>query len=282
MICMPWRGTLKKTKTLAGSSSSNNYNKAWRKQQPTNPEVFFCELQRILLQQRVCFSHMTGLPLNNKFRNPDIIAAKDPDITAEERRKDNQANSFINRFAATLILLFVSFINNNVNTRQHKTQKRERGFQRSEGRESREKELREPREASGASRVCKCFVLMRRKEKGPNVDSILSLSHTQWLQLSMQLSPNLSLFSLSVQFASCSSLVKVSVDLTIRAVLDVPSESQTSIRPSHHCSEKVGPWQLFFLMRGVEACAPAFSLSLSLSLSLSQIDARHGNVRRAD
>ncbi len=98
----------------------------------------------------------------------------------------------------------------------------------------------------------------------------------------MQLSPNLSLFSLSVQFASCSSLVKVSVDLTIRAVLDVPSESQTSIRPSHHCSEKVGPWQLFFLMRGVEACAPAFSLSLSLSLSLSQIDERHGNVRRAD
>jgi hypothetical protein len=84
----------------------------------------------------------------------------------------------------------------------------------------------------------------------------------------MQLSPNLSLFSLSVQFASCSSLVKVSVDLTIRAVLDVPSESQTSIRPSHHCSEKVVPWQLFFLMRGVEACAPAFSLSLSLSLTL--------------
>jgi hypothetical protein len=96
----------------------------------------------------------------------------------------------------------------------------------------------------------------------------------------MQLSPNLSLFSLSVQFASCSSLVKVSVDLTIRAVLDVPSESQTSIRPSHHCSEKVVPWQLFFLMRGVEACAPAFSLSLSLSHS--QIDARHGNVQRAD
>jgi len=44
----------------------------------------------------------------------------------------------------------------------------------------------------------------------------------------------------------------------------------------------VGPWQLFFLMFGVEACAPAFSLSLSLSLSLSQIDARHGNVQRAD
>lgn len=76
MICMPWRRTLKKTQTLAGSSCSNNYNKAWRKQQPTNPEVFFCELQRILLQQRVCFSHMTGLPLNNKFRNPDIIPLK--------------------------------------------------------------------------------------------------------------------------------------------------------------------------------------------------------------
>jgi hypothetical protein len=119
---------------------------------------------------------MTGSPLNNKITNPDIIAAKDPDITAEERRKDNQANSFINRFAATLILLFVSFINNNMNTRQQKTQQRERGFQRSEGRESREKELREPREASGGSRVCKCFVLMRRKEKGPNVGSILSLS----------------------------------------------------------------------------------------------------------
>jgi hypothetical protein len=73
-----------------------------------------------------------------------------------------------------------------------------------------------------------------------------------------------------VQFASCSCLVKVSVDLTIRAVLDVSSETQTSIRPSHHCSEKVGPWQLFFLMCGVEACAPAFSLSLSLSLKLMQ------------
>jgi hypothetical protein len=135
---------------------------------------------------------MTGLPLNNKFRNPDIIAAKDPDITAEERRKDNQANSFINRFAATLILLFVSFINNNMNTRQQKTQKRERGFQRSEGRESREKELRKPREASGGSRVCKCFVLMRRKEKGPNVGSILSLPHTMTAALYGALSKSLS------------------------------------------------------------------------------------------
>jgi hypothetical protein len=152
------------------------------------PEVFSRELQRILLQQRVCFSQMTGLPLNNKFRNPDI--------TAEERRKDNQANSFINRFAATLILLFVYFINNNVNTRQQKTQKRERGFQRSEGRESREKELRKPREASGGFRVCKCFVLMRRKEKGPNVGSIFSLPHTMTAALYAALSKSLSLLSL--------------------------------------------------------------------------------------
>lgn len=185
---------------------------------------------------------MTGSPLNNKITNPDIIAAKDPDITAEESRKDNQANSFINRFAATLILLFVSFIINNMNTRQQKTQKRVRGFQRSEGRESREQELREPREASGGSRVCKCFVLMRRKEKGPNVGSILSLSLPQTMTAALYaaLSKSLSLLSLSLQFASCSCLVKVSVDLTIRAVLDVPSESQTSIRPSHHCSENGG------------------------------------------
>jgi hypothetical protein len=82
------------------------------------------------------------------------------------------------------------------------------------------------------------------------------------------LSKSLSLLYLSVQFASCSCLLKVSVDLTIRAVLDVPSESQTSIRPSHHCSENGG--SLAALLSDVwswSLCTGILSLSLSLSLS---------------